>query len=259
MNFPEILVILPTLGVRTDTLQQTLLAIDEQRLDVALTLVVIVPRDAIEARKMALAHGAVLVDDPIRGISSAINAGLAMRTTEKYYAWIGDDDLFRPGGLLMLRDLMRRNERSVVAFGGCDYIGPSGQVLASNRAGWFALAFLAWGPNFIPHPGAMIALDSLEVIGGFDERLKFAMDLDVFLRLRQHGEFAFTRSIVSAFRWHPDSLTVANRARSSAEAEMVKRRQLPLVVRTMSFLWMLPVRWASAKAALELERRARRQ
>jgi GT2 family glycosyltransferase len=254
---PEILVVLPTLGDRLDTLQETLNAIDDQRRDVALTLVVIAPVGAQKARDMAFAQGAVLVDDPKVGISSAINAGLTARTTEKYYAWMGDDDLFRPGGLLALRTLIAHDPRTVVAFGGCDYISPSGEILASNRAGKIAPAVLAWGPNLIPHPGAMIALDALEAVGAFDEKLKFTMDLDVFLKLRHLGKFAATRTVVSAFRWHPDSLTVANRELSGAEAEMVKRRHLPRALRPFSFLWVPAVRWASARAAQGVGRRAK--
>ena len=51
---------------------------------------------------MAASLGALVVDDPAEGISAAINEGLAARTTEQYYAWVGDDDLFRPRGLRTL-------------------------------------------------------------------------------------------------------------------------------------------------------------
>jgi GT2 family glycosyltransferase len=95
----------------------------------------------------------------------------------------------------------------------------------------------------------MIRLDALEAIGGFDTKLKYAMDLDAFLKLRALGKFAFTKTPVSAFRWHPDSLTVANRLNSSLESERVKRNHLPAPVRPLSYLWSYPVRWASAIAA----------
>ena len=106
---------------------------------------------------------------------------------------------------------------------------------------------LAW--DLIPHPGTMIRLDDLQAIGGFDESLKYTMDLDAFLKLRGHGRFIWTRRAVSAFRWHPDSLTVANRLNSSLESEAVKTRHLPAVLRPISPLWNYPVRWASSFAA----------
>lgn len=253
---PKILVILPTLGDRLDTLQETLLAIDEQRKDVNLRLVVVAPAGAIEARKLAVAHLADVVDDPKTGISEAINCGIKARDGEEFYAWMGDDDLFRPGGLLRLEQLLKSNPQAVVSYGGCDYIDPSGKILARSRAGKWAQFLLPWGPDLIPHPGAMIRLDALEAIGMFDKKLKYAMDLDAFLKLRKFGKFVFTTEPVSAFRWHPDSLTVANRRNSSLESEAVKARHLPAVLRPIRFVWQYPIRWASAVAAQRVSSRA---
>jgi hypothetical protein len=84
------------------------------------------------------------------------------------------------------------------------------------------------------------------------------MDLDAFLSLRVRGRFLFTGASVSAFRWHPDSLTVANRREASREARAVKARHLPGWLRPISPLWQMPVSWAAAVAAGAVSRRARR-
>lgn len=262
MNTParpgSVLVVLPTLGDRLEYLRETLQTVDEQRKDVDLTLVVVMPVKAVEARELARSAGAVLVDDPGTGISEAINCGLRARTSEEYYAWIGDDDLFRPGGLGRLRAMLQADTGAVLAYGGCDYIDPKGETIGTSRAGTLAKWLLAWGPDLIPHPGTMVRLDALEAIGGFDVRLKYAMDLDAFLRLRSFGRFLPTKETVSAFRWHPESLTVAGRKASGDEAESIKRRHLPAVLRPLSPLWLLPWRWASVLAARQVTARARR-
>lgn len=257
MSDPEVLVVLPTLGDRLDTLRITLGSVNEQRTDLALTLVVVAPPGATAARELAASMGALVVDDPKEGISAAINYGLAARTVEKYYAWVGDDDLFRPGGLLTLRTVLEASPGAVLAFGGCDYIDPEGRTITVSNAGRLATFLLPWGPDLIPHPGTMIKLDALETIGGFDRELKYAMDLDAFLKLRSHGSFVWTRRSVSAFRWHAESLTVANRLSSSREAESVKRRHLPAALRPVSGLWHRPIRWASAVAAGRVNAKAR--
>lgn len=257
MSHPDVLVVLPTLGDRLDTLKITLDSVENQRDDLNLTLVLVTPPGAVAARELALSMGAIVVDDPKEGISAAINHGLATRTTETYYAWVGDDDLFRDGGLLTLRSLLEATPQAVLAFGGCDYIDREGRTIAVSNAGRLATFLLAWGPDLIPHPGTMIRLDSLEAIGGFDRALKYAMDLDAFLKLRAHGSFVWTRRSVSAFRWHAESLTVANRFASSQEAESVKRRHLPSFLRPLSGLWHRPIRWASAVAAGRVNAQAR--
>jgi glycosyltransferase involved in cell wall biosynthesis len=256
MNNADVLVILPTLGDRIDTLRETLESVQAQRADVLLTLAVVLPASATGARALAETYGAVIIDDPKQGISAAINRGLAARTSERFYAWVGDDDMFRPNGLATLKALLDHNHDAVLAYGGCDYIDPSGKVLALSNAGGLAKFLLPWGPDLIPHPGTMIRLDALEAIGRFDVSLKYAMDLDAFLKLRSHGRFVWTRTAVSAFRWHPDSLTVANRLESSRESERVKRNHLPRVLRPLSPVWNYPIRWASGFAASRINARA---
>lgn len=253
----RILVVLPTLGDRLETLRETLESIEQQRDDVALRLVLVAPSSAKAARKLGESFGATVVDDPKRGISEAINRGIAARESEEFYAWMGDDDLFRPGGLKVLQSLLDQHPAAVVSYGGCDYINPAGDTAAEFRAGKLAQFLLPWGPDLIPHPGSMIRLDELEAIGGFDPKLKYAMDLDAFLKLRKLGKFVCTKKPVSAFRWHPDSLTVANRRNSSMESEAVKATHLPAGLRPFRYLWQYPVRWASAAAARRVSRKAR--
>ncbi|WP_448809361.1 glycosyltransferase [Agromyces bauzanensis] len=254
---PVVLVVLPTLGDRLHSLRETLESVATQRESIALTLVVVSPDTATDARALALEYGAKLVDDPKTGISAAINRGLEARTVERYYAWIGDDDLFRPGGLITLAEVLESRPDAVLAYGGCDYIDYRGRTIVVSNAGRLATMLLSWGPDLIPHPSTMIRLDSLERIAGFDPALKYAMDLDAFLKLRRFGAFAYTRSSVSAFRWHPDSLTVSNRLASSRESEAVKRRHMPRLLRPVSLLWTFPLRWAAALAASRLNHRAR--
>lgn len=258
INPAQILVVLPTLGDRIETLLETLESVDTQRRDVDLSLVVVSPKSAIQARELALSFGAILVDDPSEGISRAINVGLEARSGEEFYAWIGDDDVFRPGGLARLLDLLISNPSAVVSYGGCDYIDPEGRVLVRSSAGIFAQFLLPWGPDLIPHPGAMIRLDDLQAIGAFDTTLKYAMDLDAFLKLRKRGKFVYTRDSVSGFRWHPDSLTVANRHKSTLEAELVKKRHTVKVLRPIAMVWLLPVRWTAAFLATRVNKRGQR-
>ncbi|MDX6621178.1 MAG: hypothetical protein QOK36_3564 [Gaiellales bacterium] len=254
----KILVVLPTLGERIDLLAETLATVAHQRTQVDLTLVVILPARAVQARTLAKTFDAVILDDPGRGISEAINVGVRAATDERYYAWIGDDDLFRDGGLRLLRDLLDADPTAVVAYGGCDYVDPQGRTIGTSRAGRAARWLLPGGPDLIPHPGSIIRLDALRAVGLFDSSLKYAMDLDAFLSLRRYGRFLSTRTSVSAFRWHPDSLTVANRAGSSREAREVKARHLPGWLRPISPVWSMPVAWSAAVAAAAVTRRARR-
>ncbi|WP_225753654.1 glycosyltransferase family 2 protein [Actinotalea sp. Marseille-Q4924] len=258
MTAGKVLVVLPTLGDRLEELAQTLATVDEQREDVELTLVVVLPATAEAARALASRHGAVLVEDPKQGISEAMNRGIAAATDEEFYAWIGDDDLFRPGALKLLRSMLLGHPDAVLAYGACDYIGPDGRVLGTSAAGRAAQWILPWGPNLIPHPGSMFRLEHLRAVGMIDTSLRYAMDLDLLLALRRRGPFLATRQRVSAFRWHPGSTTVSDRRASGAEARRVKYKYLPAWARPVSALWEVPVQAAATVASRRLSQRVAR-
>jgi glycosyltransferase involved in cell wall biosynthesis len=254
---PSVLVVVPTLGERPETLAESLASVQAQE-GVDVHLVVVVPSDAAESRAIATEHGAQLVDDPRRGLSAAVNAGIAARSGEDYYAWLGDDDLLSPGGLLRLADMLGADSSAVVAYGACAYIDDQGRTVTVSRAGDLASKILAWGPDLVPQPASLTRLDALVAAGEYDETLRFAMDLDMFLRLKRSGTFLSTKEETAAFRWHADSLTVANRGLSLAESEKVKRRYLPRRVRPLSPMWDLPVRMATRVAARQVNARARK-
>jgi GT2 family glycosyltransferase len=187
-------------------------------------------------------------------MADAVNRAIAHRTTEDFYVWLGDDDVLLPQGIVALVESLVRAPDAVVAFGRCDYVNDAGAVIVTSRAGSLARWLLPWGPNFIPHPGTVIRLQALEKVGGFDPRLLYALDLDVFLKLRRIGNFVTLSVTASQFRWHAESLTVADRWASSKEAMRVKRSHLPLWLRPFSPLWHWPVAGASALAAKRVSR-----
>ncbi|GAA4408601.1 hypothetical protein GCM10023168_26270 [Fodinibacter luteus] len=252
----KVLAVVPTLGERTDTLGPALASLTAQD-GVECTVVVVAPEDAVEARRIAVAHGGLVVDDPGRGLGAAVNAGIAAARDERYFAWIGDDDAMRPGGLRTLVGLLERAPDAVVAYGGCEYMNHEGHVFAISRLGRLATWVLPWGPDLIPQPASLTRLDHLRAVGPFDESLRFVMDLDMFLRLRRRGRFVSTRHPVATYRWHPDALTVANRDLSIHEAEQVKRRHLPPPLAKLAWAWDLPVRTSIRIVSRRLTAKAR--
>jgi len=258
MAEPKLLVVLPTLGTRLDLLAEALDSCVEVAQSVPLTVAVIVPKNAPEARQLAKNAGARIIDDPGTGMSAAVNAGLASATSERYYVWVGDDDRLVARGIAGLVEELEKDDNAVVAHAQCHYITHSGSVIGTSGAGALARFLLPWGPNLIPHPGTIVRISALRSIGFFDPALNYALDLDVFLKLRGRGTFV-SRPVVSAqFRWHPESLTVADRRASSVEAMAIKRSHLPTWVRPLSPLWHWPVAWASMIASEMVSARARR-
>ena len=255
----DVLVVLPTLGKRLESLERALDSVNAQEHRESIRLVAVIPQEAREARALAAGAGAEIVDDPGEGMSAAINAGIDAARGESFYIWLGDDDRFRPSGIARLRALLDENPRAVVAYGACDYVDEDDRVLWTSKAGALAYRLIGYGPNLVPHPAALIRLDSLKAVGGYDESLSLTMDLDLFLKLKKRGPFIHTRDVVSAFGWQPTSLTVQDRRASSAEARSVKRKHLAPALRVVEPLWEYPVQWASQIAARRLNGQPRPQ
>lgn len=249
MKQSSLLIVLPTLGDRLDSLRKALVSCAELDESLSATVVMVVPASALAARKLGQEFGVQIVDDLGMGMSAAMNGAIRARTTEDFYVWVGDDDELLAHGVSRLLDAIKQNQGAVVAFGDCEYVDNFGNSLGTNRTGRFAVRLMTWGPNLVPHPGTVIRLDALEAVGGFDEELRFAMDLDMFLKLRRMGKFAYLPVATARFGWHPDSATVANRYASSKESILVKKRHLPPGVRFVSWVWNYPVLVASRIAA----------
>jgi GT2 family glycosyltransferase len=123
-------------------------------------------------------------------------------------------------------------------FGQCRYIDSEGKQIWLNRSGRWASPLMLFGPQLVPQPGSLIRREEFEAIGGLDESLKWAFDLDMFLKLRrQRDGLRFLRSTLSEFRWHNESLSVGSRIGSVEEASQVRSRHLPVPMRQLSGLW----------------------
>jgi glycosyltransferase involved in cell wall biosynthesis len=61
--------------------------------------------------------------------------------------------------------------------------------------------------NTIPTSSVMARKNILEKIGGFDERLSYHEDRDLWIRLSLEGEAGFIDKILTAYRSHPQQFT----------------------------------------------------
>lgn len=251
--------VIPTLGRRPEYLEQSLLSIEQQ--GVPITMVLVAPEGNPHVTELASRHGAALIPDP-GSLPSAVNAGaefgLALDPGCTYVNWLGDDDLLEPGSLRRTLNALEADRGAVLAFGACRYIDSDGQELWISKAGPWAPRILKWGPDLIPQPGMLVRADAWNAVGGVDDTLKFAFDLDLLLKLQRLGRFVDVGEVVSSFRWHANSLTVGDRTQSLRESETARRRALSPFARKCAWMWEGPVRAATRVAANEVSRRARK-
>ena len=104
--------IVPTLGTRVDFLAQSLQSIANQ--DTPADIVVVCPKEAIEARSLAERHHAIIMNDP-GSLPKAINAGAAqLQKHHEFINWLGDDDLLEPGSLTAATQTLDRHPQALL-------------------------------------------------------------------------------------------------------------------------------------------------
>lgn len=227
-------IVVPTLGERSGFLLE---CVDSIRKSGDAYLVLVRP-SGCEVPSQVQSMVNLEVDDPGHGLAAAINRGLqAMPDHVTFVSWLGDDD--RLAGATFTDLVIAANASNAAAvFGRCRYIDGRGEEIFVNRSGAWTIPLMLFGPQLVPQPGSIVRFSSLKAIGYLNESLKWAFDLEMFLKLRsQVGGLKFVPMIVSEFRWHENSLTVGSRRGSVAEASSVRRNNLPKGLSHLSRAW----------------------
>jgi len=144
------------------------------------------------------------------------NIGLQEATGE-WACFLHCDDLWLPGKLTRLRRELDRAESAMVLHNSL-FIGPDGKHLGP----WTCPLFPGLIPpeeflehllvqNFIATCAPTFRRETAIRGGGMDEALWHTADWDLWLKLGSLADVRFLPEALSAFRVHPESLTVAHR------------------------------------------------
>ena len=247
-------IVVPTLGERPDYLEQCLRSIRSAG-QAHILLVAPASLDTSNLQSNGLVDS--LVIDKGTGLPAAINLGIeSLPESVEYVNWLGDDDRLIPGSITACTGVLDSKKDIVMAFGACEYIDSSGDVVWKNRSGQWAVPLLRFGPDLIPQPGAMFRRSAFNDVGGLKTHLGWAFDFDLFIRLSKVGKLQYINQTLSQFRWHPESLSVEHRKRSVTEASQVRVSHLPSFLRAISFIWEYPVRQATLIAGKRVTAKA---
>lgn len=146
------------------------------------------------------------------------------------------DDLVAPGSLAEQVATLTADRSLAMAVGRTDMIDSDGRTLVPNRhlprsllgpraAVDVLRAVVRHGGNPIgPSAAVTFRRAHYEAIGGVDGTLLFTMDLDLWVRLLQHGGLHGDRRSAAAFRIHPGSASAAaTRAQFAIQREFTRQ------------------------------------
>lgn len=184
------------------------------------------------------------------GVSRAMNQGIEAATGE-YVAHLHSDDYY--AGDDVLETVAERFARE-----GTDWVFGNVQVLKNGALVPpypmlpFSFDSFAAGRAWVPHPAVFIRRSAFGRVGMFDEQLKYAMDVDLWLRLGRVARPSTVDRPLAVFRDHAGSLSSANRIKARQEEFAVRRRyltQAPLAFGIYCLRYMKRMRTLRAEEA----------
>jgi GT2 family glycosyltransferase len=215
------LVVVPTLGTRSEWLRSSLSSVLAQGPEVH---TVVVGPTASPALPVAEDHGLEYLSFDRPGLSAAINHGWAARGERyRYLAWLGDDDLLAPGSVAAAREALEGDPRATAVYGHCRVIWADGSTQYVARPGRFAAWWIQFGEDRVHQQGSLFRGEVVRRLGGLDESLRYAMDMDLFLRLRREGPLLYIPVELGAYRQHGSAISY-NRSVGADEPSEARRR-----------------------------------
>ena len=161
-----------------------------------------------------------LIENCCNGISDAMNAGLAVATHE-IIAFLHSDDFYLHADVLKIVAESFRTTRCQWLFGRTMSIIDGKLIPEGFAAPPYTRQKLLRG-NFIPHPSCFVKRSLLLQVGGFNTKLRYAMDYDLWLRLSLLAEPLEVHKPLTAFREHAGSLSTRERNAAMREDLQVR-------------------------------------
>jgi glycosyltransferase involved in cell wall biosynthesis len=194
--------------------------------------------------RVVRASDAVWLSRPGLRQAAAINAGLRVARGE-VVAWLNADDLYAPGTVAFIAERFASEPDLDVVLGDCDVIDAAGNRLWELHPGRYDYRRLLRRGNSVAQPAVFLRKRVFEQVGYLDETLDFAMDFELWLRLRGL-RVTYVRRTLAAFRWHSTSKTATNM--SANWDELIR------VIRRHGGNWTPALVWSYSRARLTFAR-----
>lgn len=156
------------------------------------------------------------------GISQAMNAGIEAARGAIVAHLHADDYYAAPD---VLEQVARRFDDTGAAWVvGNIQVLRDGRLAPSHAMRPFSYRAYVAGHATIPHPAVFVRREWFARVGAFDTSLRYAMDIDLWLRLAAVTPPAMLERTLAVFREHAGSLSSANKRKAREEEFAVRRR-----------------------------------
>lgn len=150
------------------------------------------------------------------GPANAINKGFKLATGE-VVSWLNVDDLYFPGTLLRVQQMLNDSPKASFCFGSCPIINEQGECIRTSitkfKEIFFPISsyFTYQCINYLSQPSLFFRNSARTKAGLLREDMVAAWDYDFILRLWHLGSGMRVKGEpLAAFRWHEGSISGQN-------------------------------------------------
>ena len=141
--------------------------------------------------------------EPDHGIVEAVNKGFA-RANGRILAIQSSDDCYLPGALSRVVSEFQRVADVGLVYGDTVMVDADGKETGRYRIGPYSLENLFLLKTWIPQPSAFFRRELLDVVGGWDDRIPYAPDTDLWIRMAFRTEVRKIDEYLSQRRIHDE-------------------------------------------------------
>jgi glycosyltransferase involved in cell wall biosynthesis len=219
-DLPTITVVTPSFNAAA-TIEETLCSVREQ--DYPHVEHVVVDGGSTDGTIAILerAAGIRYVSEPDRGLSHAMNKGVAMAEGD-VIGWLNADDLYLPGALRAIGEAFAARPEAEWATGRCLIVDGDGREIrkgATAYKNFFLRRYsrpLYLTQNFISAPATFVRREAYQR-HPFREDYAMSMDYDVFLQLARAGDPIVLDRDLACFRMMEGTLSMSSFERQFSE------------------------------------------
>jgi glycosyltransferase involved in cell wall biosynthesis len=159
------------------------------------------------------------------GQTPTINKGWE-RSHGDIITWLNSDDTFLPGAVSKAVNYFQQHPDIDIVFGDSLFTAADGSPIEPSKpqAGFDYFEFVAKCHNPIPQPSAFIRRSVIDDIGLLDPVYYYFMDWDFWLRAGIDHSIAYFPELLSTYRLHEASKTVAQAVKAAPELEYMYRK-----------------------------------
>lgn len=169
------------------------------------------------------------ISEKDNGVSSALNKGLALANGDAVGV-IGDDDFYVPNVFGIIAAEFERDESVGIVAGNCDFLRNNGSLWKRQKASFTSRKDLIqcwryWGNSVtLPAPSTFIRKKVIDVVGGFDENDRYAMDYHHWIKITEKFEVTTVDEVFAKFRYDEGSISFSLAQAQWAEVLAISKK-----------------------------------